>query len=139
MADIGLISLQDDLVIANYKTSQLAQLSQLAQMIQCTLIRYACVLKLISLSDMISRENLEAKSQQLAKQLAELFDINTPEFFDKKVLSGFINALKSNQLIDVCQQGKITDNQATLLLSNAVTAYLEPNVASALETGLGSD
>lgn len=133
LSGIGLLTVENDAISVNPSSKSLAQLNLLARFIQCTLIRYASVLKLILASDSISRDQLETQSQDFAQQLAQLFGIDTPEFFDKKVLSGFISTLKHNHMIDDCEQGRITGNETTKQLSQIILKQLNPSIASALE------
>lgn len=133
LSGIGLLTVENDAISVNPSSKSLAQLNLLARFIQCTLIRYASVLKLILASDSISRDQLETQSQDFAQQLAQLFGIDTPEFFDKKVLSGFISTLKQNHMIDDCEQGRITGNETTKQLSQIILKQLNPSIASALE------
>jgi glycerol-3-phosphate O-acyltransferase len=136
LASIGLITIESGVISSNPNTPAKAQLVNLSKMIECTLIRYACVLKLILKNDTISQQELESESQLFAGQLGELFDINTPEFFDQKILSSLILSLKQNALIADCNEGLITSNEATLELSNLIISYLKPGVASALSSAI---
>ncbi|WP_372767455.1 glycerol-3-phosphate 1-O-acyltransferase PlsB [Pseudoalteromonas sp.] len=133
LSSIGFVTIENGSIAVNPNSKSLAQLNLLARFIQCTLIRYASVIKLILVSDGISQEQLEQQSQDFAKQLAQLFGIDTPEFFDKKILSGFISTLKQNDMINDCEQGKISGNQTTLKLSEIIAKQLAPSIASALE------
>ena len=133
LSSIGLITNDNDSISANPNSKSLAQLNLLARFIQCTLIRYASVVKLILATEGLSRDQLEQQSQDFAQQLAQLFGIDTPEFFDKKVLSSFISTLKSNEMINDCEKGLISGNQTTIELSKTILKYLPPSIASALE------
>ena len=53
----------------------------------------------------IEREELERESQVLAERLGTLHGIKTPEFFDKKVLVGFISNLREQGLISETDNG----------------------------------
>lgn len=133
LSSIGFVTIENDSIAVNPNSKSLAQLNLLARFIQCTLIRYASVIKLILATDGISQEQLEEQSQEFAQQLAQLFGIDTPEFFDKKILSGFICTLKQNAMINDCEQGKISGNQTTRNLSKIIAEQLAPSIASALE------
>jgi glycerol-3-phosphate O-acyltransferase len=134
LSSIGFVTIENDAIAVNPNSKSLAQLNLLARFIQCTLIRYASVIKLILATDGISQEQLEQQSQEFALQLAQLFGIDTPEFFDKKILSGFICTLKQNDMINDCEQGKISGNQTTHQLSKIIAEQLAPSIASALES-----
>ncbi len=79
--------------------------------IQETLHRYAVVLTLLSQQEKVSRSVLEKKSAQFAERLAALHGINSPEFFDKKVLATFIQALKENALIEADDDGQLRHSE----------------------------
>ncbi|MEP1385035.1 MAG: glycerol-3-phosphate 1-O-acyltransferase PlsB [Paraglaciecola sp.] len=101
--------------------------------IQETLQRYALVLTLLCKEEQINRKELEKQSAQFAARLSALNGINSPEFFDKKVLATFINALKDNALIEADEQGQLSYAEQSDLLKNEVIALIEPEIAQRLQ------
>ncbi|MEP2601823.1 MAG: glycerol-3-phosphate 1-O-acyltransferase, partial [Paraglaciecola sp.] len=101
--------------------------------IQETLQRYALVLTLLCKEEQINRKELEKQSAQFAARLSALNGINSPEFFDKKVLATFINALKDNALIEADEQGQLSYAKQSDLLKNEVIALIEPEIALRLQ------
>ncbi|MFT2092158.1 glycerol-3-phosphate 1-O-acyltransferase PlsB [Paraglaciecola sp. 2405UD69-4] len=101
--------------------------------IQETLQRYALVLTLLCKEEQINRKELEKQSTQFAARLSALNGINSPEFFDKKVLATFINALKENGLVEADEQGQLSYAKQSDLLKNEVTALIEPEIALRLQ------
>lgn len=73
----------------------LMSLKLLAANIQETLQRYAIVLTVLENDQTIDKADLELRSQLIAERLASLNGVSAPEFFDKKVLTIFINELQS--------------------------------------------
>ncbi len=101
--------------------------------IQETLHRYAVVLTLLSTHKLISRTQLEQKSRQFAQRLASLHGISSPEFFDKNVLSSFINALKEQDLIEACEDGKLRVTERSETLKTQVIGLISPEIAQRLQ------
>ena len=73
----------------------LMSLKLLAANVQETLQRYAIVLTVLENDQTIAKADLELRSQLIAERLASLNGVSAPEFFDKKVLTIFINELQS--------------------------------------------
>jgi glycerol-3-phosphate O-acyltransferase len=101
--------------------------------IQETLHRYAVVLTLLSKQERVSRSVLEKKSAQFAERLAALHGINSPEFFDKKVLATFIQALKENALIKADDDGQLRHSELSEALKIEVINLIEPEIAQRLQ------
>ena len=101
--------------------------------IQETLHRYAVVLTLLSKQERVSRSVLEKKSAQFAERLAALHGINSPEFFDKKVLSTFIQALKENALIEADDDGQLRHSELSEALKVEVINLIAPEIAQRLQ------
>jgi len=74
---------------------KLMSLKLLAANIQETLQRYAIVLTVLENDQAIDKSDLELRSQLIAERLASLNGVSAPEFFDKKVLTIFINNIQS--------------------------------------------
>jgi glycerol-3-phosphate O-acyltransferase len=101
--------------------------------IQETLHRYAVVLTLLSKQERVSRSVLEKKSAQFAERLAALHGINSPEFFDKKVLATFIQALKENALIEADDDGQLRHSELSEALKIEVINLIAPEIAQRLQ------
>jgi len=101
--------------------------------IQETLHRYAVVLTLLSQQERVSRSVLEKKSAQFAERLAALHGINSPEFFDKKVLATFIQALKENDLIEADDDGQLRHSEHSEALKIDVINLIAPEIAQRLQ------
>ena len=101
--------------------------------IQETLQRYALVLTLLSRYEQVSRGELEKSSSQFAERLAALHGISSPEFFDKKVLSTFINALKENKLIEADDNGQLRHTEQSANLQTDVLNLIAPEIAQRMQ------
>jgi glycerol-3-phosphate O-acyltransferase len=76
-------------------TEQHAQLVTLAQVISPVLELYYMIFALLAEngSDTLSRERLEELCYLMAQRLSLMYEINSPDFFDKKLIANFINSL----------------------------------------------
>jgi len=103
--DQDLIEIDGDNIKITNSNDCLAKLEILGRALSLTLQRYAIVIGFIQTSKEIEREELERESQVLAQRLGTLHGIKTPEFFDKKVLVGFISNLREQNLISETENG----------------------------------
>jgi glycerol-3-phosphate O-acyltransferase len=101
--------------------------------IQETLQRYAVVLTLLSRQEQVSRSELEKNSALFAERLAALHGINSPEFFDKKVLGTFINALKENAWIEADDNGQLHHTEQSVALKTDVINLIAPEIGQRLQ------
>ena len=76
-------------------TEQYAQLSSLAKVISPVLELYYMIFALLAEhgSDTLSRDRLEELCYLMAQRLSLMYEINSPDFFDKKLIANFINSL----------------------------------------------
>ncbi|RZD21449.1 glycerol-3-phosphate 1-O-acyltransferase PlsB [Pseudoalteromonas sp. MEBiC 03485] len=109
--DQDLIEIDGDNIKITNSNDCLAKLEMLGRALNLTLQRYAIVVGFIQTSSGIEREELEHESQVLAERLGTLHGIKTPEFFDKKVLIGFISSLREQKLITETEQGLTGSNE----------------------------
>lgn len=103
--DQELIEINGDEIKITNSNDCLAKLEMLGRALSLTLQRYAIVIGFIQTSKGIDRAELERESQVLAQRLGTLHGIKSPEFFDKKVLIGFINNLRQQALISESDAG----------------------------------
>ncbi len=76
-------------------SEQHAQLSSLARVISPVLELYYMIFALLAEhgSNILSRERLEELCYLMAQRLSLMYEINSPDFFDKKLITNFINSL----------------------------------------------
>ncbi len=84
-------------------TEQHAQLSTLAQIISPVLELYYMIFALIAEhgSNTLSHQKLEELCYLMAQRLSLMYEINSPDFFDKKLISNFINSLIELEYVHV--------------------------------------
>ncbi|MDT8281323.1 MAG: glycerol-3-phosphate 1-O-acyltransferase PlsB [Gammaproteobacteria bacterium] len=80
-----------------------AQLTTLAQVISPILELYYMIFALLAEheSDTLSRARLEELCYLMAQRLSLMYEINSPDFFDKKLIANFINSLISLGYVSV--------------------------------------
>ena len=134
MLEMGLLETNgSDIQIPAADSEEFYSAWLLSRSIQETLHRYAVVLTLLSKQERVSRSVLEKKSAQFAERLAALHGINSPEFFDKKVLSTFIQALKENALIEADDDGQLCHSELSEALRTQVINLIAPEIAHRLQ------
>ncbi len=109
--DQELIEIEGDNIKITNSNDCLAKLEMLGRALSLTLQRYAIAIGFIQTSSGIDREELERESQVLAQRLGTLHGIKSPEFFDKKVLVGFISNLREQGLISESDTGLQGSNE----------------------------
>jgi glycerol-3-phosphate O-acyltransferase len=84
-------------------TEKHAQLSTLAQVISPVLELYYMIFALLAehSTDTLSRERLEELCYLMAQRLSLMYEINSPDFFDKKLIGNFINSLIKLQYVSL--------------------------------------
>ncbi len=98
LSEAGLLTQQqgtDNFSKPGISTEQHAQLATLAQVIAPVLELYYMIFALLAEkgSDTLSRERLEELCHLMAQRLSLMYEINSPDFFDKKLIGNFINSL----------------------------------------------
>jgi glycerol-3-phosphate O-acyltransferase len=101
-AEQGLISLDaNNNISISQSSSSYFMLDLLGRVLDCTLQRYAVVIGLLT----------EQSSHLLAARLSKLHGINTPEFYDQKVLTGLIAGLKDLNLVELNEQNQLISTE----------------------------
>ena len=98
LVDAGLLTQQPDTDVfgkPGISTEQHAQLSTLAQVISPVLELYYMIFALLAEhgADALPRDRLEELCHLMAQRLSLMYEINSPDFFDKKLIGNFINSL----------------------------------------------
>ncbi len=110
----------------------------LSRSMQETWQRYAVVLRVLETEKTIGRSQLERQSAQVAERLSALFGMNSPEFYDKNVLSTFVNALRENKLVLSREDGNLEYSELSQDLKQAITPLVWPEITQHLEQ-IGSE
>lgn len=134
MKSLGMIRQQGrKLVQAEPASEGFYSLWLLYRSIQEPLQRYGVVLTLLAKEGTVSRGALEKKSRQFAERLSALHGINSPEFFDKNVLSMFVNALRDSDLLTACEDGQLKHSTSSEALRQEILSLIAPEIGQRLE------
>ena len=126
------VSEQDVLTIKDRSSMGGLQLNLLARIMKDTLQRYALAFNRIQQVHGIQRAELEGDCLKLAKRLLTLHDIKAPEYFDKKLISGFVTTIKEQDyvssdeagLMHLTDEGKLTGEHVNSLLDSDILQSL---------------
>ncbi|WP_018691375.1 glycerol-3-phosphate 1-O-acyltransferase PlsB [Algicola sagamiensis] len=131
----GAVNIEGESVKAlGHETAGFFQLQLLERLSNDTLQRFAIVLRLLEKQDSMSRSELEKKSQQAAQRLSELNGINSPEFFDKKVLASFIAALREEGLVTLDDSSSLETTSEVKALGQEITFLLRSEVIQSIHS-----
>jgi glycerol-3-phosphate O-acyltransferase len=91
------------------QSPEAVQLSVLAQATMPILERYYLALALLLKAGpgRLTQEALERQCQLMAQRMALLYEINSPEFFDKSLFQNFLGLLRERQVLSVGDEDKI--------------------------------
>ncbi len=91
-------------------STEAVQLSVLAQVTVQIIERYYLVISVLlkSGSGRISQDVLESQCQLMAQRMSLLYELNSPEFFDKSLFKNFINLLRERNVLGVNAEGRLT-------------------------------
>jgi glycerol-3-phosphate O-acyltransferase len=91
-------------------SAEAVQLSLLAQVTVQIIERYYLVIAVLlkSGSGRISQDVLESQCQLMAQRMSLLYELNSPEFFDKTLFANFIDLLRARNVLGVNAEGRLT-------------------------------
>ena len=91
-------------------STEAVQLSVLAQVTVQIIERYYLVIAVLlkSGSGRISQDVLESQCQLMAQRMSLLYELNSPEFFDKALFKNFIDLLRARNVLGVNAEGRLT-------------------------------
>jgi len=91
------------------ESSEAVQLSVLARLTVPILERYYLAMSLLlkAGSGRLSPEALERQCQLMAQRMAVLYELNSPEFFDKALFRNFIGQLRARDVLHLTPEGRL--------------------------------
>jgi glycerol-3-phosphate O-acyltransferase len=91
-------------------STEAVQLSLLAQVTVQIIERYYLVIAVLlkSGSGRISQDVLESQCQLMAQRMSLLYELNSPDFFDKTLFKNFIDLLRARNVLGVSADGRLT-------------------------------
>jgi len=98
------------------ESSEAVQLSVLARLSVPILERYYLAISLLlrAGSGKLTQEALELQCQLTAQRMAMLYELNSPEFFDRALFGNFVVRLRERGVVDEGGDGKLVFNPAVL-------------------------
>ena len=91
-------------------SAEAVQLSLLAHVTVQIIERYYLVIAVLLKhgSGRISQDALESQCQLMAQRMSLLYELNSPEFFDKILFKNFIDLLRARNVLGVNAEGRLT-------------------------------
>jgi glycerol-3-phosphate O-acyltransferase len=91
-------------------SAEAVQLSMLAHITVQIIERYYLVISVLLKhgSGRISQDALESQCQLMAQRMSLLYELNSPEFFDKNLFKNFIDLLRARNVLGVNAEGRLT-------------------------------
>jgi glycerol-3-phosphate O-acyltransferase len=111
-------------------TERHAQLTTLAQIISPLLELYYMIFALLAESDedTLTRSRLEERCYLMAQRLSLMYEINSPDFFDKKLIANFINSLIDYGYVNVNESNKLELSETALTVGRDARRLLDKNM-----------
>jgi glycerol-3-phosphate O-acyltransferase len=103
-------------------TAEAVQLSVLGQFTLAVIERYYLAIALLIAAgpDRITQDALEQRCSQMASRMALLYELQSPEFFDRALFRSFLDLLKSRAVITADAEGRLGfDDQLVRVASDA--------------------
>lgn len=115
-------------------TAEAVQLSLLAQITVPIIERYYLTISLLlkSGSGRVSQEVLENQCQLMAQRMSLLYELNSPEFFDKALFKNFIDLLRARNVLGVNAEGKLTYTELLLAVSADAQLVLHEQIRNSI-------
>jgi glycerol-3-phosphate O-acyltransferase len=115
-------------------TAEAVQLSLLAQVTVPILERYYLTISLLvkAGSGRISQESLENQCQLMAQRMSLLYELNSPEFFDKTLFKNFIDLLRARNVVGVNAEGRLTFTEMLLAVSSDAQLVLHEQIRNSI-------
>lgn len=115
-------------------TAEAVQLSLLAQVTVPILERYYLTIALLlkAGSGRVTQESLESQCQLMAQRMSLLYELNSPEFFDKALFKNFIDLLRARNVVGINAEGKITFTELLLAVSADAQLVLHEQIRNSI-------
>ncbi len=119
LADLGLLERTADRSTwrrPRTGTAEAVQLSVLAHATLDVIERYylAIALLLQAGRESITQDALESRCQQMASRMSLLYELRSPEFFDRALFRDFLDLLRARNVIQTTGAGRLSYDQALL-------------------------
>ncbi len=79
-------------------------------------------------SDTLTRERLEELCHLMAQRISLMYEINSPDFFDKKLIANFINSLLEHGYVTINAAGNLELSDYALKEGRHTRRLLDKNM-----------
>jgi glycerol-3-phosphate O-acyltransferase len=137
MAAHGLLVSHDDgasWIRPEVGTAQAVQLSVLGQLSMQIIERYylAIALLLKAGSGRINQEALERQCYLMAQRMSLLYELNSPEFFDKSLFKNFLDLLRARSVLGVNAEGRLTFTDMLVAVADDARMVLHEQIRNSI-------
>jgi glycerol-3-phosphate O-acyltransferase len=115
-------------------SAEAVQLSLLAQVTVQIIERYYLVIAVLlkSGSGRISQDVLESQCQLMAQRMSLLYELNSPEFFDKPLFKNFIDLLRARDVLGANTEGRLTFTDRLALVADDAQLVLHEQIRNSV-------
>jgi glycerol-3-phosphate O-acyltransferase len=115
-------------------SNEAVQLSVLAEVTVQIIERYYLVISVLlkAGSGRVDQASLESQCEQMAQRMSLLYELNSPEFFDKALFKNFIDLLKARKVLEVNTEGRLTFTERLGLIAQDAQLVLHERIRNSV-------
>jgi glycerol-3-phosphate O-acyltransferase len=115
-------------------SKEAVQLSVLAQVTVQIIERYYLTIALLARagSGRITQDALESQCHLMAQRMSLLYQLNSPEFFDKSLFKNFIDLLRARNVAGVNEEGRLTYTDMLLAVEGDAQLVLHEQIRNSV-------
>ncbi len=115
-------------------TAEAVQLSVLGQLSMQIIERYylAVALLLKAGSGRISQDALEQQCHLMAQRMSLLYELNSPEFFDKSLFKNFLDLLRARAVLGINAEGRLTYTDLLIAVADDAQLVLHEQIRNSI-------
>ncbi|HEU4652466.1 MAG TPA: glycerol-3-phosphate 1-O-acyltransferase PlsB [Steroidobacteraceae bacterium] len=115
-------------------TVEAVQLSVLAEVTVQIIERYYLVIAVLlkAGSGHIDQSALETQCEQMAQRMSLLYELNSPEFFDKSLFKNFIDLLRARHVLEINAEGRLTFTERLSLVAADAQIVLHERIRNSI-------
>jgi glycerol-3-phosphate O-acyltransferase len=136
LADLGLLekSGKDEYSRPRASSIECGQLELLARVISPILELYYMTFAILlnTGTNRISESDLIEHSFLMAQRMSMIYELNSPDFFDKRLISGFIDGLRDIEYVRIDNNGLIEYSVDYLKVGEDAVSLLDRNIRSSI-------
>jgi glycerol-3-phosphate O-acyltransferase len=115
-------------------STEAVQLSQLGNVTVQIIERYYLVVAVLikAGSGRVSQDSLESQCQLMAQRMSFLYELNSPEFFDKALFKNFIDLLRDRAVLGVSAEGRLTYTDMLVAVADDAQFVLHEQIRNSI-------